>query len=201
MVLNFPFPHGNPLGQTASSILNIPIKTSNGLHYVGITALLLLIVSLFFLVKALKKYKARVTLIAIAVAIFAPLLLVDLFQKTFATGIYAISYEREESVCNFEMVNGKTLHGLCELTLQNNSEDQVGFSIDFYEEYLFEDNLPMVYLMNNSAPYVVSLNGKEKKRLKLETTIAVSNMSILIQSGESRFVNIIIRSGDKTRRL
>ncbi len=51
MALNFPFPHKNPYGEVVASVLNIPVKSVNGFHYVGITSLLLLIASQYLLVK------------------------------------------------------------------------------------------------------------------------------------------------------
>jgi len=201
MSLNFPFPHKNPYGEAAVSVLNIPVTSVNGFHYVGITSLLLLITSLYFLVKSLKKYHVRCVLIAIMVSIFAPLFVASTFQKTIATGIYAISYQSDESVCTFEMKNETTLHGVCELPFENYGKNNTQFNIEFYERYSFEDDVRMVSLMNNGAPYEVRLIGKEIKRVIIETDIDVSQMENHIEQGEARFVTIIIKSGERTRRL
>ncbi|MEY9978986.1 hypothetical protein [Lysinibacillus sp. RC79] len=201
MALNFPFPHKNPYGVEIASVLNIPITTVNGFNYVGITSFLLLILSLYLLVKSLKKYHVRSVLIAIMVAIFTPPIVASTFQKTIATGIYAISYESQESICNFEMKNETTLHGVCELPFENYSRNSNQFTIEFYERYPFEDDVRMESLMNNDAPYEVRLRGKERKRVMIETDIDVSQMENHIDGGQASSVTIIIKSGEKTRKL
>ena len=159
----------------------------NGFHYVGITSLLLLIVSLYLLVKSLKKYHVRWVLIAIMVAIFTPPFVSSTFQKTIATGIYAISYQSHESICNFEMKNETTLHGVCELPFDNYSRNSNQFTIEFYEHYPFEDDVRMVSLMNNDAPYEVRLRGKERKRVIIETDIDVWRMENHIEGGQASY--------------
>lgn len=201
MALNFPFPHESPYGETVASIFNIPVQTVNGLQYVGIVSLALLILSLYFLTKSVKKYHGRVVLLAIIIAIFAPPFIASSFQKTLATGIYAISYERDGSNCRFEMVDKSTLSGECELPFENYSRNDVQFTIEFYEKYYFEDDVRMVSLMNNNDPYVVKLKGNERKTVKIESNIDVSNIKNHVESGGSTGVNIIIKSGKKIMKL
>ncbi|MGO4890025.1 hypothetical protein ACJ2A9_19950 [Anaerobacillus sp. MEB173] len=63
----------------------------------GIFSLLLVIVSLFLLSSSLKKYRGRFVLIGFVVIMGGPVFLVSIFQQTVATGIYAISYDRQAS--------------------------------------------------------------------------------------------------------
>ncbi|MEI3614986.1 hypothetical protein [Pseudogracilibacillus sp. SO30301A] len=42
MILNFPFSHEYPYGETVLTILNIPIRFANGFHTVGIATIFLL---------------------------------------------------------------------------------------------------------------------------------------------------------------
>jgi hypothetical protein len=201
IALNLPFPDKTLYGETVI-LLNIPVKTLNGLNYVGITSLLLLIVSLYFLVKSLNKYHARLVVIVIIFAIFFPSFLVTSFQKTFAKGIYAISYVSDRSNCSFKMINDTTLHGECELPLENYNKNDAQFNLEFYEIQQFEDDMKMVSLMNNNAPYKVRLKGKESKRVKIETNIDVTKIKNHIESGEVKGgVNIIIKSEGKSRKL
>ncbi|WP_147533268.1 hypothetical protein [Bacillus marasmi] len=201
ITLNVPFPHKTLYGATVY-LFNIPIKTLNGLNYVGITSLLLLILSLYFLVISLNKYHARFVVITIIVAMFLPSFVVSLYQKTFATGIYSISYDDSGSHCSFQMKNETTLHGKCELPLKNNSRNDVQFTVEFYEPYQSENDIPMVSLMNKNTSYNVMLRGKESKRVKFETNIDVSKMKEHINSGEiTGGVNVIIKSGAKSRKL
>lgn len=201
LVLNFPFPHESPYGETVVSILNIPVQSVNGLQYVGIASFALLIASLYFFTKSVNKYHGRIVLLAIVIAIFTPSMIASSFQKTFATGIYAVSYERDWSSCNFEMIDETTLRGKCELPFENHSRNDVQFTIEFYEKYYFEDDVQIVSLMNNNAPYEVKLKGNERKTVKIEADIDVSNMENHIEGGSSAGVNIIIQSGEKVRKL
>ncbi|RDW17693.1 hypothetical protein CWR45_10130 [Oceanobacillus chungangensis] len=149
----------------------------------------------------MKKYHWRFVIIAILIVIFAPTFAVNSFQKTFATGIYAVSYSEEESNCSFAMINEKTLQAECELPFKNCSNNDVQFSVEFYEELVYKDDLPMVSLMNNDAPYEIMLKGKENKHVKIRTNIDVSNMENHIEGGEATGVNIIIKSKGKSRNL
>ena len=201
IALNIPFPNKTLYGNTVI-VLNIPIKTLNGLNYVGITSLLLLIVSLYFLVKSLNKYHARFVVLTIIVAIFLPSIVVNSYQRTFATGIYSISYTDSGSHCKFDMINEETLHGECELPLKNHSRNDVQFSIEFYEPYPFDQDSPMVSLMNKNGPFKIRLKGKESELVKIETNIDVSKVKKHSYGGEmTGGVPIIIKSGEKSRNL
>lgn len=201
IALNIPFPNKTLYGDTVL-VWNIPLKTLNGLNYVGITSLFLLIVSLYFQVKSVNKYHARFVIFTIIVAIFLPSIVVNLYQKTFASGIYSISYTDSGSHCSFDMVNEKNLHGECELPLKNHSRNDVQFSIEFYEPYPFDENSPMISLMNKNGPFRVRLKGKESELVKIETNIDVSRIKKHSYGGEiTGGVPIIIKSGTKSRNL
>jgi hypothetical protein len=201
MALNFPFPHESPYGETIVSVFNIPVRSAKGFHYVGITSFVLLITGLYFLTKSVKKHQGRFLLIAILITLFAPSWMVSSFQKTLATGIYAVSYERDLSSCKFDMIDDKTLHGECELPFENYSKGDVQFTVEFYDKYYFEDEVQMVSLMNNNAPYEVKLKGKERKNVKIEMNMDVSNIDNHIESGTMSSVNIMIKSGKSIRKL
>lgn len=201
MILNFPFPHKSPFGETIASVFNIPVRSVNGLHYIGITSLVLLIVSLVFLGLSLKKYHGRSVLLAIIIGMLAPPMIAESFQKTLATGIYAVDYDRENSSCHFEMTDDTTLHGECELPFVNHSKKDVQFTVEFYDKYYMEDDIQKVSLMNNNAPYEVEIEGKSKKTIIIESDIDVSNMENHVEHGGGTFVNIIIKSGEKIRKL
>ncbi|SEN94839.1 hypothetical protein [Terribacillus saccharophilus] len=200
-VMNFPFPHAIPYGETVAEIFNFPIRSANGWHYVGIASLTIFIASIFFLTRSLKKYHMRAFLLAILIAIFVPAIILSTYQKTFAKGVNAVYYNDEVSNCEFEMISESTLSGECELSFENYSSKDVQFTLEFHEDYYFEDDVPMVALMNNKAPYEVDLSGKEKKIVKLKTEIDVSNMENHIEGGSASGVNVIIKSGEKMRKL
>lgn len=198
MALNFPFPHESPYGEAVVEVLNISVQTDNGLQVVGVVSLILLITGLFLLAKSLEKYHGRIVLIAIIISIFAPSLIAGSYQRTFATGIYAVSYDRGLSNCGFDMINERTLHGECEFTFDNYSRNDVGFTVEFYEN---KNDYPMVSLLNNNAPYEVKLKANARKHVKIESNIDVSNTENHIDNGSARNVDIIIKSGEKSRKL
>lgn len=200
--ISFPFPHAIPYGETIISVFNFPIRTVNGLNFMGVFSFALFIASLFFLTRSLKKYHKRAVLIAIILVVLLPQMLISSYQKTIATGIYAVFYDREASYCEFEMVGESTLGGECELSFENYSTDDLQYTLEFHESYPFEDEVPMVSLMNhNKVPYEVSIEGKEKKVVKIKTNIDVSNIENHVEGGSASDINIIIRSGDKIRKL
>lgn len=199
MVLSFPFPHDYPFGEVIITGLHIPTKFANGFQTVGVVSLFLLIAGLYLLANSMEKFRVRIVVIAILILFFLPAFSVNIFQKTFATGIYTISYEGGH--CSFDMAGEDTLHGDCELTLKNNSNDDVQFTVTFDEDPLFENDTPIVSLMNNKAPHHVTLSSKESRHIHIETDIDVSDMENHIEQGEASDVNITIESNGESRHL
>lgn len=200
MSVNFPFPDDDSYGELVS-VMGKPVKTVNGVNFVACAGVLLFVLSAYFLVKSLKKYHIRFVLLAMFAAVLVPLWLIDAYQSTVATGIYAIDYAQEESQCQFDMTNKTNLHVRCELPFENRSHKEVSFMVEFYKQYPFEEDAAGLSLMNQSGPYEVKLSKRESKRVKLETNIDVSKVKSHIESGEMRGVNIIIKSGGKIRKL
>lgn len=201
IALNFPFPHEYPVGQELSSAFRFPLTTMDGVSYIGITGLVLFIFSLFFLVKSLEMYHKRMVLVAMILVVFLPLEMVNAYQKTFATGIYAVEYERGESFYRFEMKDDTTLYAVCHLPFENHSNRTVQFNIEFYEKYLFEDDYPMLSLLNEGGPYEVTLHGKERQMVRIETEIDLSRLGRDSLSGEGWGINLMIVDGEKIRKL
>ena len=83
--------------------------------------------------------------------------------------------------------------------LKTTSRDDAQFTIEFFDEY--EDDVKMISLMNIDSPYEVRLRGKERKRVKIDTDIDVSQMESHIESGDSWNMNIIIKSGGKNQKI
>ena len=200
VVFNFPFPHNVPYGEVLLSKLDLPVRWG-GLHIAGIIALLLLIASLSFLVKALHKYQIRFVALAVITALAVPHYIVDIFQKNATSGIYAISYDSAQSTCRFEKADENILQGKCELPFENFSEEDVQFTIEFYNPYELDDTENMIMLMNSNAPYKANLKGRESKTVNIEAKIDQSKMKTQVESGEANAVGIIIKSGGNSRRL
>lgn len=189
IALNFPFPHEYPIGQEFSSAFIFPITTMNGVSIIGVTGLVIFIISLIFLVKSLNQYHLRMVLIAMFLVIFLPMEMVNAYQTTLASGISAIEYERGESNYTFEMKDETTLFAICNLPFENHSKETVQFNIEFYEKYLFEDDYPMLSLLNEGGPYKVTLHGKESKVITIETEIDLAKFGRGGLSGQGSGIN------------
>lgn len=199
LILSLPFPNDGYLGETIATDLNIPVRSESGFSYIGLCFFFILFASLFLLNNSIDKYNIRAILIAVLIAIFGPSSFVSLYQKTFATDIYAVSYDGDMSSCNFHMIDKNTLQGECMLTFKNYSSNDVKFSIEFYEEY--DDDFQFVTIMNNNGPYEVKLKGNQRKAEKIESNIDVSKLKEHISGGSAMGVKIIMKSGKKVRRL
>ncbi|MGE6938336.1 hypothetical protein ACQKGI_20375 [Peribacillus muralis] len=199
-ILNFPFPHQVPYGAAVAIRFGIPIESENGIQYVGILAVILLLISLFFLVQAVGVHPGRFFVLAIIIAWFAPHFLANTYQKHFASDIYAVSYDRESSTCRFYMEDETTLHGVCELPFENYSKKDVQFKIQLIGRY-DKDDSKLVSFMNTESPYMVILRGKERNRLKIEMDIDVSGMKEKHINGQLDQIDIIMKSGERMRWL
>ena len=199
LILSLPFPNEGYLGESIATDLNIPVRSEGGLSYIGLSFFFILFASLFLLNNSIDKYNIRAILIAVLIAIFGPSSFVSLYQKTFATDIYAVSYDGDMSSCNFHMIDKNTLQGECMLTFKNYSSNDVKFSIEFYEEY--DDDFQFVTIMNNNGPYEVKLKGNQRKAEKIESNIDVSKLKEHISGGSAMGVKIIMKSGKKMREL
>ncbi|WP_047986499.1 hypothetical protein [Ornithinibacillus californiensis] len=201
IVVNLPYPHDVSFGESVASKLNIPIQSSMGFHYLGISSIILFFASLFLLNNSLEKYNGRMLVLAFILFTAAPSMIVGTFQKTLATGVYAVHYEKDRSNCQFNMIDEDTLRGECELHFVNHSRDEVEFTIEFHERYFFDGVKQAETLMNEGTPNVVRLHKKERRTVRIEKNIDVSTMENHIEGGNSSGVYIIIKSGDKVREL
>ncbi|UTR12695.1 hypothetical protein MM300_10655 [Evansella sp. LMS18] len=167
MAINFPFPHGYGEAVGQSSFFTITLTTMHGVNSFGIITLIIFLGSLYFFLSSLEKYHWRLLLAALLLFTFLPLVLISFYQNTLAKDIYAVSYDSTESHCEFAQAG----RGACELVFENHSSEEVQFTIEFHEEYWFEEDFRSLSLMNNGAPYEVELKGKERRTVKIETDI------------------------------
>ncbi|MBS4197353.1 hypothetical protein [Lederbergia citri] len=105
------------------------------------------------------------------------------------------------SHCRFAMLDERTLHGECELPFENYSNKDVQFTVEFYRKYFIEDDVLMETLLNVHAPYEVKLRGNERKNVKIESDIDVSNLENYVENGGSNGVSINIKAKGKIRKL
>ncbi len=201
MALNFPFPDENRLGDTGITILNIPINSADGFNFAGLFILILLVLGMVLLHRSLEKYHLRSFFAVIIIVSLLPPSLAEAYQKTLANGINAVSYIKDESQCKFVMIGEDTLKGTCELPFENYSNEEVSFTIGFYDRYLFEEDVKMLSLMNSGEPANVKLLPNEVKVVRIEKEIDVSQIKNHVENGEAAYVSIIIHDGEKNRKL
>ncbi|MBP1947535.1 hypothetical protein [Virgibacillus litoralis] len=178
----------------------IPMTSWNVINYVGIIALTLLVVSLYLISKSLNKYQGRILLIAILLSAIFPQFLANTYQKTIASGGYAISYEQELSECEITKTNNRTLLGECEIILMNHSNGEVELSMEFIDKYN-KDEHSLIEIVNNDAPYELILQGNERKRLEIRTNVNISKLENPVNGGSMTSMNIIIKSDGVERKL
>ncbi len=138
-------------------------------------------------------------MLALFILIVGPPFIIEVFQKTLASGIYAVSYDKEASSCEFIMMNEEVLRGECKLPLINHSKKDIEFTIEFYDYY--KGLWPEHSLMNNNGVHEVTLKGKETKVIDIVTEIPVSELDQFISGGSSNYVNIIFKSDQSSREL
>lgn len=199
LVVGFPFFHESHPGNNVF-LFNIPLRTMSGLNYLGIIALSLLFTSFTLAVKSLNQYKKRTVLIGILLATFIPLYLADAYQKTFATGVYAISYEQEFSECDIRKNGDTTLVAECNLLLTNHSNSDVDLSLSFIDKYSDVEH-DMIKIINNGAPYHLKIRKNERKHVEIYTTIEMSQLEEAMGAGSMKMLNIRIESDGKERKL
>lgn len=75
----------------------------------------------------------------------------------------------------------------------------VEFTVEFNERSSFEDDPKMLTLMNHHGLHEITLSGRGKKVIILETEINIATVEDHIWGGTANGVNIILKS-EKSRR-
>ncbi|WP_096199953.1 hypothetical protein [Bacillus sp. FJAT-45350] len=204
-ILIFPFPHHAPLGESIFKLLGIPpysrMVTETGLHYVGLTSILLLFISLFILNSACHKWNTRIIVGSVVTYFLLPMIIISTYQMTVASSIYALSYERNMSECTYATDESKLEKKIeCLLPIINNRNKEISFEIELRERK-FED-VPSYSLLNQAGPHIVTLYHREEKVIKLVAVIDISNQENYYYSGTAKGIDIILRdSNGNERRL
>ena len=200
MILNLPFPHAVPFSAGNVYIMGIQINGSNGFNFVGLFLIVALGVSVYLLATSLEKYRIRLVFLALVLFSLLPLFAINVYQHTFASGIYAIAYDLESSECQFEKLDDKRMDVICDLPLENLSDKEVKFDIRFLNTSLLGDQRKLIPLINEAGPFEVSLHGRETKMVQLQTEVVISQLNSYSDGGSSH-VHIKIVQGNKMRRL
>ncbi|MGD6994342.1 hypothetical protein [Sutcliffiella horikoshii] len=195
MIMSFPFRLNSSYGPERTSVLSIPTRTVEGPVYVGMLTVSILLLGLVFLILALKKYKARAVILTVLLFVFGPLKIAEAYQSTFATGLDAISYDKENSTCTYEAKDETTMTARCELYLQNHSKEDVSFKLTFYEEEWF--NGPQY--MNNAGPFKVTVPSNNENSIIVKRELKLEKEQPF--SGSNSHFNVILEAEGKKRIL
>lgn len=197
MIINFPFPHEQAFAAASLSIMNL--QSSNGLHYLAMLSVVLLCIGMYLLGTSLEKYRVRSIFLTFVLISIVPHVLTNIIQNTIATGIYAVDYDKESSLCEFNMVDDKkkVITATCAFTFENLSNKRVDFGIRFQETdpYLFNFSS----YLNEGAPHQVSLQAKERKTIHLSLEFDPDHLESF--EGTSGYVSIQLIKGKKFRNL
>lgn len=199
MILNFPFPHSEPFVAGNSSAMSIPIKDMEGYKFGGLLLLTILIIGIYLLATSLEKYRARLVILAIFLYFLLPFFLINVYQNTIASGIYAIDYELDESKCEFDKMDEQRVRVVCSLPLENLSEEAATFDVRFFDKTYFGERFKLVPLINEKGPFTVTLQGRETKVVRIKTELAVSIANDY--GGAAQQIHIEISKGKKMRLL
>lgn len=200
MILNLPFPHSVPFSAGNVYIMGILINGSNGFNFVGLFLIVALCVGVYLLATSLEKYRVRLVFLALVLNGLLPQYMVDFYQNTFASGIYAIRYHIDSSECQFEKVDDQRMDVICDLPLENLSDKEVKFDVRFLNASLLGDQRKLIPLINDAGPFEVSLQGRETKMVGIQTEVDISQLHSYSEGG-STHVYIEIVQGNKLRRL
>ncbi|RNA70183.1 hypothetical protein [Alteribacter keqinensis] len=204
MALNFPFPHATyQRGVHSAVVLGIPVSTTDGIMWLGWLYITMIAAAVVLLVKALDKYKLRLSLLSLLLVNALPIATASAYERTIASGVYAVSYESGESVCEFNRTGNEPMKVECELMFTNHSNEAVFFTLSFMERYSgYKEFNEVLSLLNENGPYEVSLRGSERKVVSISKEMNVSTTSSAGRFGGGSFngPNLKIEGDDgKTR--
>ncbi|MED4887208.1 hypothetical protein [Lysinibacillus fusiformis] len=199
MCLFFPFPNYQMVNARIS-FMSFPILTDDGYVLLGLFGSALFILALILLVEGMKKYHLLSIGVVLITFTFLPILLMTIYQETFARGIMAISYTKNGE-CQFDVVSKHVLHGECHLELQNRNNEAVSFELEFLDDHLTGKGPRIESLMNVAGPYYVTIEPNRNKFIHIKELLDLSDVLNHIQGGGSSFIHIKIIDGEAVRIL
>lgn len=196
--LFFPFPN-NHLLNVGMTFMSFPIRDVDGYITRGIIGSVLFVIALVLLVLGLNKYHKRSIFIVCIIYTILPLLLVGAYQRTFATGIYAVSYDGE-GYCETIEINENTVDGQCEIKLVNHSNEDVTFTMELLDDnFSSDEQIRLASLLNLAGPLTFTLSAKEEKTIHMKEKIDISDIRENAAVGTSNNVHFKLIDGEKER--
>lgn len=198
MFLFFPYPN-NPLIGTTVTFMSFPIQNGDGFVWKGIVASSIFLIAMALLIYGLKKFYVVAAVLVLILYALLPDYLVTAYQKTFASGIDAISYD-QNGECTFDTLEyNARMKGECELTLKNHSHQPVSFELEFMDTGFGQEEMKMESLMNIAGPYKLTIEGNQTEFIELNEVLDVSDVADHIYSGSTSDVHFKLIEKKKER--
>ncbi|WP_347860866.1 hypothetical protein U0355_09135 [Salimicrobium sp. PL1-032A] len=199
--LFFPYPD-NPMVGVHSTLLSFPIMNEDGYIIRGIIGAVLLVTGLIMLAAGMKKYRFRAVILLILLYTALPPVLITVHQETFASGIGAVSL-KDNGVCEFEERSKDVVDGHCELVFHNRSNEPVTFELTFLDSSFAGKDMRVESLMNIEGPYSITIEANEERRIEVDESIDVSDMTEgeHVDSGASFDIHLKLRNEGNERIL
>ena len=175
-----------------------PLKDVTGFIPMGVIGSLLFVLTLAMLVLGLKKCHTLAVIIVSCAFILLPLLVIAIIQQTFATGIYAISYDNAGE-CTTEEVKAMTVKGECFIKLINHSNEEISFTMELIDSFPQKQEAQFESLLNLDGPIQITLMPKEERIIHLDAIIDISKNLNQIAIGTSHHVHFKLKDGKNER--
>ena len=183
--------------EARATFMSFPIRNLDGYIWLGVIGSILFIIAMVLLMISITKYHIRTFLIAVIAYAFLPHILITMYQETFASGIYAISYDNN-GTCDFYGVGEDLLTGECIFMLHNRSNQDVTFEVEFLDSAFMKD-IRMDSLMNVAGPYIITIEANRKKSINLKELLNVKDVPNHIEGGSSNNIHIKLIDGKAKR--
>lgn len=205
-ILNIPFPNSTPLGHSVFSFLGLPLygdeETMTGFYYANNAWAIMLLISLFLLYKSLNRHRLKLTMLAAFIVISGPGHMVEAMQKTVLPGMYAVSYDVENSNCTFERNKKETvLTGTCDLSFENYSSKPITFKVALDKRSYFKEDSPFLLMMNKPRLHTVTLEPKTYQTVEITSSVKAADFPSKVFMSEVNGFHVNIYQNGKKRFL
>ncbi|MDQ0272776.1 hypothetical protein [Cytobacillus purgationiresistens] len=190
IILNLPFPNEYPLIEHVLINLNLPTRVGTGIYVSGLISICLLLFSLYFISKGLKRFHFIAFVIMFVLVGWLPPAAVESYQKTVASGIDAVVFNHNESECHIELIDDTTLNGQCKLSLQNFGKEDIELSLLLDDRYSNGAPITIASLINEAGPFSIKLKGQQDEVFFIDININAADRDYIV--GRSDMVNIVI---------
>lgn len=187
-MLSLPFPNDMNVYATLS-VLTVPLYTTDGIYMQGVGSILFLVASIFCFVQSVEKFKAAAAIIPLVVYLVLPSIAIPMYQAYFAEGMYALSYEEEQSGCQLTALSEAELQLYCELNMQNYSDEDVTAQVEFIQtkESAFNGQAPYTITVPANIEGIVTVDEKlVNEAAQLPYTATLNDMSIRLMEGDKK---------------